>query len=169
MTNSQLNVILATALDKLADDRAAFGRTLKRYALAQALTMEEQMTEEEASIVIAAASLYELNDDAINPADDGSKEFSPIVITEYVTLVLEDLELPTFEVSAIGSLVAMQKHGLKIENTLHRLLFDIDTLVALDAPDATEADAKAAYETMSHPAAKRRLALLFGFGEEAND
>ena len=166
MTNSQLNVILATALDKLVDDQAAFGRTLKRYALAQALTMEEQMTPEDANIVIAAAALYELNDESVNPADDGSKEFAPIVITKYVTLILEDLELPTFEVSAIGSLVAMQKHGIKIENELHRMLYDIDVLVALNTPDATEADAKAARETMTHPAAKRRLALLFGLEEE---
>lgn len=120
MTNGKLNVLLATALDKAADDRALASRIMKRFALAQALAVEEQLSEDDTRIVAAAAVLYEFNDESVNPADDG-KEFSPIVISGFIKELLDDLYVPVFEASAVGSLVAMQKHGLSIENDLHRL------------------------------------------------
>ena len=113
MTNGKLNVLLATALDKAADDRALASRIMKRFALAQALAVEEQLSEDDTRIVAAAAALYEFNDESVNPADDG-KEFSPIVISGFIKELLDDLYVPVFEASAVGSLVAMLKIGLSI-------------------------------------------------------
>ena len=155
MTNGKLNVLLATALDKAADDRALASRIMKRFALAQALAVEEQLSEDDTRIVAAAAALYEFNDESVNPADDG-KEFSPIVISGFIKELLDDLYVPVFEASAVGSLVAMQKHGLSIENDLHRLL------VTLDEGNADAARVKEAAESLTHASAKRRLALMFG-------
>lgn len=160
MTNAKLNVLLATALDKAADDRFRAARIMKRFALAQALAVEEQLTDEDTRIVAAAAALYDLDDKAANPADD-SKEFSPIVITGYVKDLLDDANLATFEASAVASLVAMQKHGLSIENNLHRLLQDADALSGVTAHTTIE-EAAAIKDTLTHDSAKRRLALMFG-------
>lgn len=162
MTNAKLNVLLATALDKAASDRAQANRIMKRFALAQALAVEEQLTDDDTRIVAAAAALYELNDETVNPADGDSDAFKPIVITGYVKDLLDDANLPVFEASAVGSLVAMQKHGTHIENSLHRLLLDINTLVTLDEENADAARAREALATLTHDAAKRRLALMFG-------
>ena len=63
MTNAKLNVLLATVLDKAADDRALANRIMKRFALAQALAVEEQLSEDDTRIVAAAAALYEFNDE----------------------------------------------------------------------------------------------------------
>ena len=161
MTNAKLNVLLATVLDKAAHDRALASRIMKRYALVQALAVEEQLSEEDTLIVSAAATLYELNDETVNPEDDG-KEFSPIVITDYIKELLEELYVPVFEASAIGSLVAMQKHGLSIENDLHRLLVDVNLLVTLDEENAGIDRVKEAGAALTHASAKRRLALMFG-------
>lgn len=164
MTNAKLNVLLATSLDKAGADHALADRIMKRFALANALAVEEQLTDEDTGVVAAAAALYELNDEATNPADDGSKDFSPIVITGYVKDLLDDANLATFEASAVGSLVAMQKHGLSIENNLHRLLLDIDALSRLsDHPDAAEI--AACRDRLTHDSAKRRLALMTGLAE----
>ena len=158
MTNGKLNVLLATALDKAADDRALASRIMKRFALAQALAVEEQLSEDDTRIVAAAAALYEFNDESVNPADDG-KEFSPIVISGFIKELLDDLYVPVFEASAVGSLVAMQKHGLSIEN---RLLVDVNLLVNLDEENADAARVKEAADSLTHASAKRRLALMFG-------
>ena len=166
MTNAQLGVILATALDK-APNPAAASRVMKRYALAQALAVEEQLSDDDTRIISAAAALYDLNDESVNPHDtEGDEAFKPIVITGYIKDLLDDANLPVFEASAVGSLVAMQKHGHSIENNLHRLLQDIDTLVALDEKNADTAEARAALERLSHPSAKRRLAQRFGLDAE---
>ena len=45
MTNAKLNVLLATALDKAGSDRAQASRIMKRFALAQALAVEEQLSD----------------------------------------------------------------------------------------------------------------------------
>lgn len=161
MTNGKLNVLLATALDKAADDRTLASRIMKRFALAQALAVEEQLSEDDTRIVAAAAALYEFNDESVNPADDG-KEFSPIVISGFIKELLDDLYVPVFEASAVGSLVAMQKHGLSIENDLHRLLVDVNLLVNLDEENADAARVKEAADSLTHASAKRRLALMFG-------
>ena len=162
MTNEKLNVILATALDKAGSNRIVANRIMKRYALAQSLIIEEDFSEEDISVVLASTILYDFNDPNANPTDDPTKEFKPIVITNYITELLEELYLPTFEVSAIGSLVAMQKHGLKIENKLHRLLLDIQTIVLLDEnPAPTQEELSQALESMTHDSAKLRLKLLF--------
>ena len=116
---------------------------MKRFALAQALAVEEQLSEDDTRIVAAAAALYEFNDESVNPADDG-KEFSPIVISGFIKELLDDLYVPVFEASAVGSLVAMQKHGLSIENDLHRLLVDVNLLVNLDEENADAARVKEA-------------------------
>ncbi|MEE0434930.1 MAG: hypothetical protein UDB11_05950 [Peptococcaceae bacterium] len=166
MTNAKLNVLLATALDKAADNRAQADRIMKRFALAQALAVEEQLSDDDTRIVAAATALYDLNDDQVNPHDNEGDAFKPIVITGYIKDLLDDANLPVFEASAVGSLIAMQKHGTAIENNLHRLLLDINTLATLDEPQTTVEEAKAAMETLTHASAKRRLALLFGLDEQ---
>ena len=162
MTNEKLTVILATALDKAANDRVAASRIMKRYALAQSITAEEELSKEDVSVLLASTILYDFNDAETNPNDDSTKEFKPIVITPYITDLLEELYLPTFEVSAIGSLVAMQKHGAKIENNLHRMLLDIQALVLLDEQTApsTEEILKVR-DQMTYDSVKYRLNLLF--------
>lgn len=166
MTNEKLHVILATALDKAGSNRTLAGHIMKRYALAQALIIEEEFSEEDIAVLLAATILYDFNDAKANPTDDPNKEFKPIVITNYITELLEELYLPTFEVSAIGSLVAMQKHGLKIENKLHRLLVDIQTLVTLDdQPEPTKEQILTARDTMTYDSAKHRLNLMFNINE----
>ncbi|MEE0510493.1 MAG: hypothetical protein UDG94_04600 [Peptococcaceae bacterium] len=162
MNNAKLNVLLATALDKAGNDRAQASRIMKRFALAHALAVEEQLNEEDTLIVAAAAALYDLNDESINPADDESNTFKPIVISTYIKDLLDDANLAVFEASAVGSLIAMQKHGRSIENNLHRLLLDVQTLVTLDEENADIHRVQAALDTLTHPSAKRRLALMFG-------
>lgn len=161
MTNAKLNVLLATALDKAGADRAQASRIMKRFALAQALAVEEQLSDDDTLIVAAAAALYELNDENVNPTDGDENTFKPIVISTYIKDLLDDANLAVFEASAVGSLIAMQKHGRSIENNLHRLLLDISILVTLDENNASKEDAQAALDTLTHASAKRRLVLMF--------
>ncbi|MDO4281017.1 MAG: hypothetical protein Q4C56_05245 [Peptococcaceae bacterium] len=161
MTNGQLHVILATVLDKAGNNRAEAARIMKRYALAQAISVEEQLNDEDALVLAAAAILYDLNDKTLNPDDTEGNPFKPIVIADYVKMILDDVDAPVFEAAAIGSLVAMQKHGTGIENRLHRLLLDIRTLVALDEANATAEEVADALETFSAESTKRRLMLMF--------
>lgn len=167
MTNAKLNVLLATVLDKAGTDRAQANRIMKRFALAHALAVEEQLTDDDTRIVAAAAALYELNDESINPSDDNTDAFKPIVITGYVRDLLDDANLPVFEASVVGSLIAMQKHGLAIENDLHRLLLDINTLVLFEEDGAETDRIKEVYANLTHASAKRRLATMFGINEES--
>ena len=162
MTNAKLNVLLATALDKAGSDRAQASRIMKRFALVQALAVEEQLSDEDTLIVAAAAALYDLNDESINPADGDNDAFKPIVISTYIKDLLDDANLAVFEASAVGSLIAMQKHGQSIENNLHRLLLDIQTIVLLDEENADKNCAQSALEQLTHESAKRRLTLMFG-------
>lgn len=162
MTNAKLNVLLATALDKASADRPQASRIMKRFALAQALAVEEQLSDDDTLIVAAAAALYELNDENVNPTDGDENTFKPIVISTYIKDLLDDANLAVFEASAVGSLIAMQKHGRSIENNLHRLLLDVSILVTLDENNASKEDAQAALDTLTHASAKRRLSLMFG-------
>lgn len=161
MTQEKLNAVLATALDKAGQDTVRAQHIMQRYALVQAFAAEEDLTAEDVLLTSAAAVLYDLNDESENPPE-GEKEFSPIVITNYIKEILEDIYLPTFETSVIGSLVAMQKHGGKIENNLHRLIQDTITIINLMDEGADSAKAKAARDTLTHESAKHRLDVLFG-------
>lgn len=161
MTNAKLNVLLATALDKAGSDRAQASRIMKRFAFAQALAVEEQLSDDDTLIVAAAAALYELNDENVNPTDGDENTFKPIVISTYIKDLLDDANLAVFEASAVGSLIAMQKHGRSIENNLHRLLLDVNTLVTLDEKNASKEEAQTKLEMLTHASAKRRLVLMF--------
>ncbi len=161
MTQEKLNAILATALDKAGQDTKRAAAIMQRYALIHAFAAEEELSEEDVLLASAAAVLYDLNDESVNPPE-GEKEFSPIVITNYIKEILEDVYLPTFEASVIGSLVAMQKHGGKIENNLHRLIQDAITIITLMDEGADSDKAKAARDTLTHDSAKHRLDVLFG-------
>ena len=85
-----------------------------------------------------------------------------MVISTYIKDLLDDANLAVFEASAVGSLIAMQKHGQSIENNLHRLLLDIQTIVLLDEENADKNCAQSALEQLTHESAKRRLTLMFG-------
>lgn len=158
MNNGQLTALLTTVLDMVGDNRAASGRILKSFALAQALTAEGEFCNDDKALVSAAAILHVLNEQPTN--DDSDSQ--PMVLAGYMTQLLQSLYLPQYEVATITALIDMQNHGPEITNPLHRQLIDLHTIVTLDEENADLERVSAALEKMTNESAKRRLRLMFG-------
>lgn len=132
MTNNQLHVILATALDKVADNKNETNILLKRYGIAQALAVEEQLSDDDTNILSAATLLYDFNDGPGDAAEglEGNM-YQPIKVSNYIKQLLEETTVPPFEASAIASLVGLKEYGNDFDNPLHQLLLETDLLVRL--------------------------------------
>jgi hypothetical protein len=145
MTEKQLNVILATALDLAGDDKAAASRILMRYGLAQAASAEEDISDHERQLLTAALSLFELPQDVFSlPWTDKwspdsayvkDEEGKPKTLLAYIRRLLEEVTLQTFEIEAICALVGLRGTEPDEANLMRYLAGDIDRLVAADDND----------------------------------
>lgn len=145
MTEKQVNVILATALDLAAGDKAAADRILKRYGLAQAASAEEDLSDHERQLLAAALSLFELPKDVSglpwtdNWSPDSAyvkdEEGKPKTLLAYVRRLLEEVTLQTFEIEAICALVGLRGVDPDEANLMRFLAGDIDRLVTLQDHD----------------------------------
>lgn len=139
MTENQLTVILATALDMSNNDKAAANRILMRYGLAQAASAEEDISDHERQLLSAALALYELPDDVSSlPWDDRwnpdqayvrDEEGKPQTLMDYVHRMLEEITLQTFEIEAVCVLVGLRSFSPDEDNLMRLLASDIDRLV----------------------------------------
>lgn len=132
MTNNQLHVILATTLDHLSNQYDKIATLTKRYAFAQALAIEEQLSDDDTYILSAAALLYDFNE---GPGETSKgiegNTFQPIKVSNFIKSLLEETTVPQFEASAIASLVGLKDYGENIENPLHQLLLESQLLASL--------------------------------------